>query len=136
MNKKKYGDQPRSEDQRLENRVDVGVIKKITIYRNGDQHFKPKQYIYKSKTMRSWEKYLEEMSKIAPPMKGGSVRHVYTMNGEMEVVNFDELEDGEGYVVGGIEGYTTLKNGYESVGKPEGSPRKQVLKFYLFLILR
>lgn len=84
--------------------------------------------------MRSWDKFLEDLTKIAPPMKGGGVRKVFTMDGGTEIKKFDELQEGEGYVVTGIEGYQQLKTGYENVGKPEGSPRKQVLnRHFCFL---
>ncbi len=39
-NKKRYGDVQRSDDQKIHNRTDPGLTKKITIHKNGDEIFK------------------------------------------------------------------------------------------------
>ncbi len=39
-NKKRYGEVQRSDDQKIHNRTDPGLTKKITIHKNGDERFK------------------------------------------------------------------------------------------------
>lgn len=78
-------------EERLQNRVNVGIIKRIFIYRNADSAFKPQLYFYRSKFCTEWEKFLEDLQKIAPPMRGGVVKHIFTLEG-IQINSFDELE--------------------------------------------
>lgn len=116
---------------RIGNRVDVGQVKKVMIYRNGDPQFKykpnyshikknngdldscfrPKTYFYRTKLIRNnWEKLFEDLQKVAPPVHGGPISHLYDLNGR-EIDDMDEIEAGRSYVAAGIEGYKNVKNG-------------------------
>ena len=58
--------------------------------RNGSL-FRPKEYIWRSKQTPTWETFLEDLKRTAPPQHGGPVSNIYTLDGN-EITEFDQLE--------------------------------------------
>lgn len=89
------------------------LTKKVTIYRNGDPSFRPVQYTFQRQKVKTFPKLLEDIDRVAPPLRGGGVRSLYTVDGQTKITTMEEFEAAEttGFVAGGNEPYKEVKGG-------------------------
>ncbi len=99
------------------------VVKKLILYRNGDPSFRPLQYLYSNQKVRTFEKLLEELDEKVPPLRGGAVRYLYSLDGAERIESMDQIEGSERpgselkLVVAAKEPFRPVKGGYENIGK-------------------
>uniref|UniRef100_A0A914W3Z0 Doublecortin domain-containing protein n=1 Tax=Plectus sambesii TaxID=2011161 RepID=A0A914W3Z0_9BILA len=99
INKKKYGNIERSEDEKLHNRTKVAPVRRIFVRKNGDARFQPKTYIWRLGQTSKLEHLKTELTKIAPPAHG-NVKIIYDMKGK-EITDESQIKDGQTYVAAG-----------------------------------
>ncbi len=96
------------------------VTKRLILYRNGDPSFRPVSYLYNNQKIRTFDKLLEEFDERCPPLRGGAVRNIYSIDGDEKIESVDQITGDDAQeiplVVAGSEPYRPIKNGYESIG--------------------
>jgi hypothetical protein len=102
-----------------ESSMTLPIIKKMLLYRNGDVSFRPVQYTYSNRKIRLFDKLLEDIEEKVPPLRGGGVRCLYTVDGSKRITSIDDLTSthGEKFVVCGPETYKPVPGGYENICK-------------------
>eukprot|EP01135_Chromosphaera_perkinsii_P002114 Nk52_evm48s217 gene=Nk52_evmTU48s217 len=86
--------------------------KRVKFYRNGDINYPGKTIIFNPRVHRNWFTCLEHATeKVRAPF--GAIRKVCTPEHGHQVRSFDELENGESYVVCGTEKFKKLN--YEEI---------------------
>lgn len=89
------------------------ATKKVTIYRNGDPSFRPVTYTFQPQKTKTFAKLLEEIDRLAPPLRGGGVRSIFTSDGKKKIDTLEAFEAAEstGFVACGTEPYKPVKGG-------------------------
>ena len=101
--------------------------RKLILYRNGDPSFKPINFLYNNTRIRTFEKLLEELDARVPPLRGGAVKNLYTVDGDYRIETREQLEGDNTdltIVVGGPEPYRVVKGGYPAIGQKK--PKKNL----------
>jgi hypothetical protein len=87
--------------------VDTTPAKTILVYRNGDQFYVGRKFVFSRRRVASFEALLEQLTEQVDGPVG--VRRLYTPTRGRPVLELDALQPGGKYVVAGRERFKKLE---------------------------
>lgn len=119
-----YGNAGDSSDFFIQFFMATPVIRRIFVFRNGDQKAEPHPYVFNNKKIRNFEEFLDDLEPRVGPLRGG-IRALFTPSGIRKITNLGDFQacDSENFVAVGEEGFKEISGSY---GKP--FPDKEVVR--------
>lgn len=109
------------------------ISKRFTLYRNGDNGFRPVQWVYSSRYYKTFDKLMEDLDEKVPNRTpgwgaGGSQgRVLWNISGTKKIRNLEEFAqfDEDKLVIGGPESFHDVPGGYESIPAKDQAKRPE-----------